>query len=101
MADLADRLASDHGPAVYAALRMALREQGASKKKGALDPAAQLGLAADEHEKVEKGLRRLRRLMREWQSYDGVVRGLKRLRDDESRIVSELKEDDESSEKKR
>ncbi len=43
-----------------------------------------------EHEQIEQGLQRLRRLMREWQSYEGVVRGIRRLREDEKRIVEEL-----------
>ncbi|MHC4449805.1 MAG: hypothetical protein ACYS0E_06640 [Planctomycetota bacterium] len=86
MADLADRLAADHGPSVYKALRDASRP-------GVDDGSARgfLRHASEEHAVVEDGLRRLRRLMREWQNYEGVVRGLRRLRAAEERIVEELK----------
>ncbi|MHC4847629.1 MAG: hypothetical protein ACYTEG_04160 [Planctomycetota bacterium] len=86
MADLADRLAADHGPSVYKALRDASRP-------GVDDGSARgfLRHATEEHAVVENGLRRLRRLMREWQNYEGVVRGLRRLRAAEERIVEELK----------
>ncbi|MHC4940256.1 MAG: hypothetical protein ACYTHK_15025 [Planctomycetota bacterium] len=86
MADLADRLAADHGPAVYKALRDAT-------KPGVDDDAARqlLRRATEEHTVIEDGLRRMRRLMREWQNYEGVVRGLRRLKAAEQRIVEELK----------
>jgi len=86
MADLADRLSTDHAPAVYKALRDATRagvEESAAREL--------VRRAAEEHVVIEDGLRRLRRLMREWQSYEGVVRGLRRLRAAEERIVEELK----------
>jgi hypothetical protein len=86
MADLADRLAADSAPSVYKALRDATRP-------GVDEAAARefVRRAAEEHAVIEDGLHRLRRLMREWQSYEGVVRGLRRLRAAEQRIVEELK----------
>jgi len=84
MADLSDRLSSEYGPAAYGALRDAGR---GIQKTGSADP---IRVAAREQERIDKGLERLRRLMREWQSYEGVVRGIRRLREDEARIVEEL-----------
>jgi len=84
MADLSDRLAADRGPAAYAALREATRAAGKT------DPFEFVRMASREQEQVDDGLRRLRRLMREWQSYEGVIRGFRRLREDEARIVEEL-----------
>ena len=52
--------------------------------------ADQLTITVREQEQIEQGLERLRRLMREWQSYEGVVRGIRRLREDEKRIIEEL-----------
>jgi len=84
MADLSDRLAADRGPAAYAALREATRSAGKT------DPFELVRAASREQEQIEDGLRRLRRLMREWQSYEGVIRGFRRLKEDEARIVEEL-----------
>ncbi|MEM8885276.1 MAG: hypothetical protein AAGD14_14505 [Planctomycetota bacterium] len=88
MADLADRLVADTAPQVYATLRKAARP--------GLDRAEArvlLQRASDDQQSVSEGLQRLRRLMREWQTYDGVVRALRRLKDDQSRIVEELKKE--------
>ena len=97
MTDLADRLAADRGPASYAALRTAMRTAG---KPAGADAAsaigAQVAIAMREQEQIESGLKRLRRLMREWQSYEGVVRGIRRLREDEKRIVEDLTESKKS-----
>jgi len=103
MADLADRLAVDHAPGVYRRLREAASaHSGGGSAGGTKDETpkqararahALVGDAVREHDIVEGGLQRLRRLMREWQSYEGVVRGLRRLKDEESRIVDELKDD--------
>jgi len=86
MADLADRLAADHGPGMYKTLRDATRPGVAES-----DARDLVRRAGEEHAVIEEGLGRLRRLMREWQNYEGFVRGLRRLRAMEEQIVEELK----------
>jgi len=86
MADLGDRLASETAPAVYKLLRDASRP--------GVDEATARALIAEANEKhaeISDGLQRLRRLMREWQNYEGVLRGFRRLRNKEQQIVEELK----------
>ena len=91
MADLADRLARDHSPAAYAALRVAMRRATGAKDADPSPAGADpLTITVREQDQIEAGLQRLRRLMREWQSYEGVVRGIRRLREDEKRIIEEL-----------
>ena len=101
MAALADRLAADHAPAVYRLLRDATRtKKGETPQETMVRARALVRDATREHDVVEQGLQRLRRLMREWQSYASVVRGIKRLKDDEASIVEDLKQDQKTPEKR-
>ena len=86
MADIADRLAVDTAPSAY-------RMLGQSRK---LKDQAGLARTLEEVRRtqleVEKGLDRLDALMREWQTFESVVRFFKNLRQDEENIIRELKE---------
>jgi hypothetical protein len=84
MADLSDRLAADHAPAAYKALGRL--EVGADK--GQLDAA--FVDVAREQQAVRDGIARLARLMREWQSYEGIVRFFKGLKERETDFIQEL-----------
>ena len=85
MSDLSDRLAMDHGPAAYKALgRLGAR-------LSAEDSARALDEVVSEQKIISDGLARLGRLMMEWQSYEGVVRFFKSLRDKEKGFIQELK----------
>jgi hypothetical protein len=84
MADVSDRLGADHGPAAY-------RE---SDRLGFASDLASARAAAEaavrEHARVEEGLDRLARLVREWQSYEGVVRLFKSLAETERKVIEEV-----------
>jgi len=84
MADLSDRLGVDHGPAAY---RETDRLGFASDPEVARDAVA---AAAGELARIEEGLARLARLMREWQSYEGVVRLFKSLAEAERKVTDEV-----------
>jgi len=82
MADLADKLAHDHAPAAYRALdKISLSRDGGAT-------AEALETARAEHQALREGLRRLARLMKEWQSYESIVRAFKALREIEDGIKS-------------
>lgn len=84
MADLSDRLGADHGPAAYRESdRLGFATDLASARAAA-------EAAAREHARVEEGLDRLARLMREWQSYEGVVRLFKSLAESERKVIEEV-----------
>ena len=86
MADLADRLATEHGPRAYRAIGQA----ATSRNEQELDIA--LADARAEQKTITDGLAKLSRLMREWESYEGVVRWFKALRDTEQGVVDEIKD---------
>ncbi len=86
MADLADRLARDHSPRAYRALSRAAAAEIES------DVTAALAEAQAEQKTVTDGLARLTRLMEEWESFEGVLRWFKGLRDSEQDLVNELKD---------
>ncbi|MHC4575799.1 MAG: hypothetical protein ACYTED_00185 [Planctomycetota bacterium] len=84
MADLADRLATEHGPRAYRAL---------GRVAAAPDPRVQEAALTDvraEQKTITDGLAKLARLMREWESFEGVVRWFKGLRDAEQGVVDDL-----------
>jgi len=88
MADLADRLATEHAPRAYRAL---------GRIPSAPDDAAILAALAEartEQRIILDGLARLNQLMREWESYEGVVRWFKGLRDKEKEIVEGLRSEE-------
>jgi hypothetical protein len=60
---------------------------------------AALGVAMIEQETVSRGLERLSRLMKEWQSYASLVRAFKALREIEKGVVEGI--EDLSGNKKR
>jgi hypothetical protein len=86
MADIADRLAVDQAPAAY-------RMLGQSRKLvdgvGLEETLAEVRRTQRE---VERGLDRLDALMREWQTFESVVRFFRNLRQIEENLVDELKE---------
>ncbi|MHC4136465.1 MAG: hypothetical protein ACYTDU_01625 [Planctomycetota bacterium] len=86
MADLADRLAAEHGPRAYRALSRAAAAEN--------DPelTAALAEARAEQKTVTDGLAKLTRLMEEWESFEGVLRWFKGLRDAEQDLVNELRD---------
>jgi len=84
MSDLAARLAVDHAPQAYRALAAIRAKQDADAIRTSLDEASA------EQTALSEGLERLARLMREWQSYEGVVRFFKSLREHEKGLVEEL-----------
>ena len=84
MADLADRLAADHGPIAYKALRR-LGGQITSA-----DGDLALREAVAQQKIISDGLARLERLMVEWQSYEGIVRFFKGLRDKQRGFLDQL-----------
>jgi hypothetical protein len=84
MAYLADLLAADEGPRVYRALGRVGTAGTPEEREAALAEAdAALG-------SILKGLETLERLMREWESYEGVVRWFRGLKETEQAIVDEL-----------
>ncbi len=84
MADLADRLAADHGPIAYKALRrLGGRIASAEGDLALREAVAQQKIIRD-------GLDRLERLMVEWQSYEGIVRFFKGLRDKQRGFLDDL-----------
>jgi hypothetical protein len=88
MAALADRLASEAGPGVYRSLGKLGTlgvDAGGSPETGAL-----LDEAARGQQEIGEGLERLDRLMREWQTYEGVVRFFKALRDSQRDLFHDL-----------
>jgi hypothetical protein len=85
MADLSGRLASEHGPRAY----RALNRLGSAREKERIDELLEEAMA--EQKVIHDGLERLDRLMREWLSFEGVVRFFKSLRDREEEIVDKLK----------
>ncbi|MHC4971264.1 MAG: hypothetical protein ACYTG3_02940 [Planctomycetota bacterium] len=95
MADLADRLAADHGPRAYRALSRAAT--------AANDPdvTAALTEATSEQKTVTDGLTKLARLMEEWESFEGVLRWFKGLRDAEQDLVNELRDLDKDRKDRR
>lgn len=84
MADLSDRLAVDHGPRAYRALGQVVKAKTPRERDQAMQDAAA------EQRTITEGLQRLRKLMRDWQSYESVVRFFKGLRDTEKGVVDEL-----------
>jgi hypothetical protein len=86
MADLADRLAADHGPNAYRALSRAATSADDAEVTGALEEAHA------EQKAITDGLAKLTRLMEEWESFEGVLRWFKSLRDAEQDLVNELKD---------
>jgi hypothetical protein len=88
MADLADRLATEHGPRAYRALSRAAAAQNEEELTAALAEAA------TEQTTIADGLAQLTRLMEEWESFEGVLRWFKGLRDAEQDLVNELKDID-------
>ncbi|MHC4930911.1 MAG: hypothetical protein ACYTGV_01800 [Planctomycetota bacterium] len=85
MADLSGRLSSEHGPRAY----RALSRLGSAREKERVDELIEEAMA--EQEVIHGGLERLDRLMREWLSFEGVVRFFKSLRDREEEIVDKLR----------
>ena len=86
MADLADRLAQDHAPTAYRSLdELALTRNPESAKR-------LFRVVLREQEAIAEGLDRLARLTREWQSYEGVVRDFKSLRETEKDVVTATEE---------
>ncbi len=90
IADLADRLAVDHGPAAYRAL-------GEISKNPKKSPDAALKTAAEEYTLLRDGLSTLLRWMKQWQNFEEFVRGFRSLRDSQERVVNEIKDLDEES----
>jgi hypothetical protein len=86
MAELADQLASEHGPRAYRGLSRAASAQSEA------EVTAALAEAHAEQKAVGDGLARLTRLMEEWESFEGVLRWFKGLRDTEQDLVNELKD---------
>jgi len=88
MADLADRLAAEHGPHAYRALSRAAGAENDAELEAALAEARA------EQKTIGDGLARLTRLMEEWESFEGVLRWFRGLRDAEQDLVNELKDID-------
>lgn len=86
MCDRADRLAAEHAPRAYRSLGAALQAPDSAAAKAAVDDA---GAAQEE---VLRELDRLRRLMREWQNYDSVLRGFKSIRENQKQILDSAAE---------
>jgi hypothetical protein len=84
MAFIADGLVTDQGPRAYRALGRAGSAADAQERTQAL-AEADTALRA-----ILDGLERLDRLMREWESYEGVVNWFKSLKATEEIIVDEL-----------
>ena len=84
MADLTDRLAADHAPRAY----KAIARISATQPKDQIDAA--IAEAGREQKTIAEGLARLRRLMSEWQSYEGVVRFFKDLKRREQDLKDKL-----------
>lgn len=85
MADLSDRLAADHAPRAYKAI--ARIGNGGTKE----EVDATIAEAIREQKEVGDGLALLARLMREWQSFEGVVRYFKDLQRQETDFREKLK----------
>jgi len=87
MAFLADDLATDEGPRTYRALGRA----------GSAADSAERGTALAEADAALRtilaGLEKLERLMREWESYEGVISWFKGLKETEQGIVDELRKE--------
>ncbi len=88
MAFLADGLATEQGPRASRALSRVGSSADATDREQAL-AEADLALRT-----ILDGLERLERLMREWESYEGVVGWFKSLRETQQAIVDELKTKD-------
>jgi hypothetical protein len=84
MAFLADDLATDEGPRAYRALGRAGSAAEPEERAEALTEA-DAALRT-----IIEGLERLERLMREWESYEGVINWFKGLKETEQGIVDEL-----------
>jgi hypothetical protein len=85
MAFLADSLWSEQGPGASRALGRVGTSADSAERERAL-AEADMALRA-----ILDGLERLERLMREWESYEGVVGWFKSLKETEQGIVEELK----------
>jgi hypothetical protein len=84
MASIAYGLASDEAPRAYRALgRAAVAESAADRDRALAETEAAIRAIVD-------GLERLERLMREWESYEGVVGWFRNLRETEQGIIDEL-----------
>jgi hypothetical protein len=88
MASVADGLVSEQGPRAYRALGRAGTAADPAERDRALTEAD----AAIRS--ILEGIEKLDRLMREWESYEGVVGWFKSLRETEQAIVDELKKDE-------
>jgi len=88
MAALAGVLATEEGPRAYRAIGRVGTAASPEEREAALTEArAALTVILD-------GLERLDRLMREWESYEGVVRWFRGLREIEQSIVDDLKKEE-------
>jgi len=87
MAELADRLATQHGPAAYRSLGRLTR--------AAEDDAyvAARRVVAGEQRTIAEGLARLRQLTREWENYESVIRYFRDLKRRQERLVEDLAPD--------
>jgi hypothetical protein len=84
MAYVASGLASEEGPTAYRALGRAATNADAAERQRALAEADRAIRG------ILEGLEKLERLMREWESYEGVVGWFRSLKEAQSRILEEL-----------
>jgi hypothetical protein len=89
MASITDTLAREQGPGGYRALGRAGAAADPNERDEALREA-ELSVRA-----ILAGLEKLDRLMREWESYEGVVGWLKSIKETQQRIVNDLGKKDE------